>query len=164
MNRFYKLAFEDDKFMFTTDTFMFYDKLTKLLNDNKHIRLFFDKHKQKPYKESEVKDIIKDAESKGVEIICICIKDKDDIEFIGVAKLKRRGDDATQLSIALIPEYQNKGYGKSIINKLCIYANNTYDRIFVRCKSIDTRALDTFKKCKFLYHSLDVEDIWLVRK
>ena len=149
-----KKIFESTNIIFAEVSNEFINDYIEMLNDNENVGKYFSESHEPYTVEGEMQWVKSELEEKAVVFSMV---DKKTEEFIGNIELMDVKDGTGELGIVITGSMQEKGYGKEAIKALTNYGFNVLglNRIFLRTKIFNERAIHVYKACGFSEYTRD---------
>lgn len=146
----------DDKFGFIRPLTFRVDEYLNILN-NKDVRKHFTTQTVEDITEEDFMKKERDCKLNGFPIIILTHRDSSMItDTFGIVKIIPRADGVVELSIAVKPEEQHKGYGTYCVKRILDWLHREKDIAVVhaRCFTTDNAAGRFLEKCGFEMNSM----------
>ena len=144
-----KQLFESDHISFVEVSELLVKDYLSMVNDNENVNRFIGGKTKSITEEQELAWVREKIEEKAPIYSMI---EKESGKFIGNIELMGMTDSEGELGIAINGEMQNRGFGTEAVLALLQYGFDHLglNRIFLRTKTDNTRAIHVYEKCGFV--------------
>ena len=154
-------VFESERISYAEVSELLIDDYLKMINDNENVNRFLGTVNDKVYDENDEVNWIQDKLAKKAPVFSMI--EKATGRFIGNTELVEREDNVRELGIALTYEMQDRGFGSEAVKTMIKYGFDVLglDKITLRAKPFNARALHVYEKCGFREYDRDEDHVYM---